>query len=331
MGRHGRGWGNEPLGSGIVPRVQLHRTSGRHRFGFALAFLTMSLWGALPIALKGVLQQIDPLTITWFRFLASATLLASVLAARGSWPQVSQLGRSGLGLLAAATVFLAANYGAYIVGLDWTTAADAQVVIQIAPILLSLGGIAVFGEHFTRRQWMGFGTLLLGLGLFFSGRLAGLVSDPGQFLRGNAMIVAAALTWVVYGLSQKQLLQRWASQHIMLAIYAGSALLFWPAADPAVLVNLDAVGAGLLAFCCLNTVLAYGAFSEALQHWEASRVSAVLALTPLATLLLSALSSEFWPELQPPQQLSVASWAGALLVVGGSLLTSLGAESRDAR
>jgi drug/metabolite transporter (DMT)-like permease len=309
--------------------MQLHQASGRSGLGFALALLTMILWGALPIALKGALQRIDPATITWFRFLVSALLLGAVLGARRSWPAAGRLDRSGWGLLVAATVFLAANYLAYIVGLDWTTAADAQVVIQLAPILLSVGGILVFRERFTRLQWLGFGTLLGGLGLFFSGRLVGLVSDPGLFLRGNAMIVFAALTWVVYGLAQKQLLQRWASQHIMWCIYAGCALLFWPIAHPAAIAGLDAGGWWLLGFCCLNTLLAYGAFSEALEHWEASRVSAVLALTPLATLALSGVAEWVWPELQPPQRLSSLSWLGALLVVGGSLATSLSGQSGD--
>lgn len=288
----------------------------------------MSSWGALPLALKGVLGRADPATITWVRFLVSAGLLAAILGARGSWPRFARLGRGGALLLLAATLFLAANYLAYIVGLDWTTAADAQVVIQLAPILLSLGGIVLFGERFTRVQWLGFGILVSGLGLFFSGRLAGLVSDPAVFLRGNATIVVAALTWASYGLAQKQLLQRWSSQHIMLVIYAGSALLFWPAAEPAALLDLDAAGMGLLVFCCLNTLVAYGAFSEALQHWEATRVSAVLALTPLATLALSALAERVWPGLQPPAHLSPLSWIGALCVVGGSLATSLGGEAR---
>jgi drug/metabolite transporter (DMT)-like permease len=289
----------------------------------------MSLWGALPIALKGVLHRIDPGTITWFRFLVSALLLGAILGARRSWPKAGRLGRGGRILLATATVFLAANYLAYIVGLHWTTPADAQVVIQLAPLLLSAGGIVVFGERFTRVQWLGFGILLSGLVLFFSGRLAALVLDPGLFLRGNAMIVLAALTWVVYGLTQKQLLLRWSSQHIMLVIYAGSALLFWPIAQPSALLGLDAAGAGLLAFCCLNTLVAYGAFSEALQHWEATRVSAVLAVTPLATLGLSALAEWAWPGLQEPARLTAASWTGALLVVGGSLATSLGGELRE--
>ena len=40
----------------------------------------------------------------------------------------------------------------------------------------------------------------------------------------------------------------------------------------------------LLAFCGVNTLIAYGSFAEAMAHIEASKVSAILALTPLITV-----------------------------------------------
>ena len=55
------------------------------------------------------------------------------------------------------------------------------------------------------------------------------------------------------------------------------------------LLKLDAIGLWLLAYCALNTLVAYGAFAEALAHWEASRVSTILATTPLLSLGVIAL------------------------------------------
>jgi drug/metabolite transporter (DMT)-like permease len=303
--------------------MELHRASGRRSLGFALAFATMGLWGVLPIALEIVLRSLDAATITWARFLASALLLGAILSARGTLPPLHRLGRREWRLLAMATVFLAANYLAYLVGLDWTTPANAQVMIQMAPLLLALGGIVIFRERFTRLQWIGVGVLVAGLGLFFASRLRGVVG--GRQLEGNAMILAAAFTWAVYGLAQKQLLRSLSSQGIMLGIYVGCTALFLPLATPSALADLDPTGWAVLAFCALNTLAAYGAFSEALVHWEASRVSAVLALTPLATLALSTLAAARWPTLVAPEPLGFAALAGAGLVVLGSLATSLGA------
>src|SRR5512145_2740922 len=103
----------------------------------------MGLWAVLPIALQGVLEALDAFTITWVRFVVSTLVLGGVLAARGSLPPLAGVGLAHLQLLAIATLFLAANYAAFLIGLDWTSAADAQVLIQLGPILLSLGGVVV--------------------------------------------------------------------------------------------------------------------------------------------------------------------------------------------
>jgi drug/metabolite transporter (DMT)-like permease len=58
-------------------------------------------------------------------------------------------------------------------------------------------------------------------------------------------------------------------------------------------------------------------------------VSSVLALTPLATLAFAWLSSALWPSLVTPEAISPTSLLGAGAVVGGSLLTSLGGNSKS--
>ena len=198
------------------------------------------------------------------------------------------------------------------------------MLIQSAPLLLALGGIFVFGERFTPAQWLGLAAIVAGLAGFFATQLAVLGQALQGYLAGVSWIGVAAVTWAVYGLVQKQLLRVLSSQGVMLCIYAGCALAFWPFAEPARLAELSSAGAALLAFCALNTLGAYGAFAAALEHWEASRVSAVLALTPLATLAFAAAAARWLPGQAAPEVLSPASWAGAGAVVAGSLLVSLG-------
>src|SRR5262245_54266608 len=135
----------------------------------------------LPFALAGGLTALHPFTITWVRFVASTLVLGGVLAARGDLPPLRSLDGSRAGLLGVATLFLAVNYAAFLFGLDWTSAADAQVLIQLGPVLLSLGGIAVFREPFTRVQWVGIAVLALGVGVFVSARL------------GNALLAGRGL------------------------------------------------------------------------------------------------------------------------------------------
>ncbi len=125
-------------------------------------------------------------------------------------------------------------------------------------------------------------------------------------------MVGAATMWSIYGLAQKQLLRSMPSEHIMVCIYVGCARGFTPLASPAAIADVDGVVLAVLAFCALNTAVAYGAFAEALEHWEASRVSAVLALTPLATLAAATATSHLWPRAAVGQ--GVVPWAS----LGGS-------------
>jgi drug/metabolite transporter (DMT)-like permease len=294
--------------------------------GLAFALTTMLLWAVLPHVLKVVLRELDVATITWFRFTLSAAVLGSLLARRGALPRVHRMPRPVLALLALATLFLAANYQSFLVGLDYTSSANAQVLIQLSHLLLALGGITVFGERFTRAQWLGFAVLVSGLALFFSSRLQALAGGGEHYAVGSLWIVVAAVTWAIYGLAQKQLLRWLPAQSIMVCIYAGCALLFTPLASPGALLQLGGVALGLLVFCGLNTVVAYGAFAEALLRWDASRVSAVFALTPLATLAFAALGHQAFPGLVDFEPITPLGMIAAGLVVGGSLVTALAAS-----
>lgn len=307
--------------------MQLHRPSGRRGLGLALASTTMLLWGVLPLALREVLRSLDPATLTAFRFMVSAGVLGVVLAARGALPTRAHFTRGTALLLGVATLGLAANYIGFLFGLAYTSPANAQVLIQAGPLLLALGGIAVFRERFSASQWTGAALLALGLALFFRSQLAAMGREPERYLAGVAWIGFAAATWAIYGLAQKQLLHGISSQAVMLCIFAGCALVFAPTATPRALLALTPLAWGLLAFCTANTLIAYGAFAAALEHEEASRVSAVLALTPLGTVAFSALASALLPHHFAAEHLSSASWFGAGAVVVGSLLTALGRRS----
>jgi drug/metabolite transporter (DMT)-like permease len=304
--------------------MPLHSSSGRWRLGLGLSLLTVFLWGILPIALTVTLQALDVYTVTWFRFLVAFGLLAVYLAVRQQLPELDKLRSPGLGLLAIATIFLGLNYLLFLQGLDQTSPANAQVLIQLAAVLFGLGAIAVFKERYTLRQWLGLGTLTLGFALFFHEQLQNLITAPNTYLIGSGLLVVAAAAWAIYALAQKQLLQKLPSSNIMLIIYGGCALMFTPVATPQTILSLNPLHLGMLLFCGLNTLVAYGAFAEALEHWEASRVSAVLALTPIFTLLSVWAVSSLMPNLIAPERLTALGVMGAILVVFGSMAIALG-------
>lgn len=304
----------------------MHRTSGRWKLGLALALITAAFWGVLPIALKLTLSGMDPYTVTWYRLAVAALVLGVILAATQRMPYLASLARHDWLLLAVALLGLVANYILYQFALYYVTPTVNQTVIQLAPMFLLLGGLVYFRERFSRWQWVGFVALLAGLLLFFNRRLPELTDLRGGPGLGVTLLLVASMVWAVYGLVQKQLLKRMKSQQILWLLYVGAVLLLSPASTLGDVRNLNALEAWMLAFCCANTLIAYGAFAEALEHWEISRVSAVLALAPLFTLAGMWLVERLFPALLDPEGLNALSIAGACLVVAGSALCALGAQ-----
>ena len=304
-----------------------HQAAGNRRLGLLLALATTLLWGFLSIALKLLLEGMDAFTVTWYRLTASALVLGLYQARRGRLPAVRGLGRGSWLLLAVAIVGLVGNYILFLVSLAYVPPATSQLVIQLAPILLMLGGLLIFREAFSRLQWLGLLVLVAGLLLFFNQRLPALLDLSGAEAVGVGLVVVAGVVWAAYALAQKQLLLQLSSVNILLLIYIGSAVLLLPLARPASITSLSPFHLGLLVFCTFNTLGAYGCFAEALVHWEASRVSAVIALTPLVTITAVLGYARLFPGSGMAAGLDALGLLGGLVVVVGSVMTALGRAS----
>ena len=278
------------------------------------------MWGVLPIALKGIMQTLDPVTTTFFRFAIAAIIITPYLFARNKLVNKNKLGSPKLFLrLLCAGILLTANYALYIFGLERTTAEAAQVMMQLAPVLLLLSGVWIFKEHFSPVQWIGFAIFVSGLLMFFSPRFDDVFTHLNDYGIGLLMLASAAIAWVGYAVIQKFLIKEFNAEETMLVFYWIGALAFLPFSNFTLLANLTLLQWTLVIFCGLNTLIAYGCFSEALMHIEASRVSAVIAMTPLITV--------FFVQLIPfagviAEPIGLVTIIGAACVVSGSVVTA---------
>ena len=301
----------------------LHQVSGRSRLGLVLSLVTVFLWGILAIVLKIVLQELDPFTLTWFRFSIAGILLGIYLTVAQQLPSWQQIRKVSLPIFLTASLGLALNYILFLIGLGKTSPNNAQIITQIAPVMMGMASLYIFKEKYNYRQWLGVAILILGLILFSHEQVRSLVTTFDSYFWGNIILLIGAIAWAFYGLAQKQLLKDLPSSAVMLGIYLSAALLFAPFAAPMKVLSLSSFHLGLLIFCALNTLIAYGAFAAALEHWHASRVSAIITLAPLVTLSASAIVPIFATQLLPPSPLTTWGWCGAISVVSGSMLISL--------
>ena len=303
---------------------RVHTPSGRWALGLGLSIITSLAFGFLPVALKGMLEILDVYTLTWYRFMISVAVLAPFIVRPGKLSTTAWPGKRLIVITLLTGLLMSGNYLLYILGLLYVSPSTAQVVIQQASLFFLLGSLVIYREQFTGRQWVGLAIVIFGLLLFFNERLIAMVVNFTEDTLGVLLITGAAVIWAIYALLQKQLLKTYSASTTILLFYSIGSLAFLPFAQPSLVFQLSGVHIGLLFGLGLISLISYGAFAEALNHWEASRVSAVLATVPIITVATVKITTALFPDLIPPESLSMLSIAGAVLVVTGSILMALG-------
>lgn len=303
---------------------RMHTPSGRWALGLGLSIITSLAFGFLPIALKGMLEMLDVYTLTWYRFMISVAVLAPFIVRPGKLSTTAWPGKRLIVIILLTGLLMSGNYLLYILGLLYVSPSTAQVVIQQASLFFLLGSLVIYREQFTGRQWVGLAIVIFGLLLFFNERLIAMVINFTEDTLGVLLITGAAVIWAIYALLQKQLLKTYSASTTILLFYSIGSLAFLPFAQPSLVFQLSGVHIGLLFGLGLISLISYCAFAEALNHWEASRVSAVLATVPIITVATVKITTALFPDLIPPESLSMLSIAGAVLVVTGSIIMALG-------
>jgi drug/metabolite transporter (DMT)-like permease len=287
-----------------------------------LCLIAILAWGSLPLALKICLRVVDPLTVTLVRFAVAGTITL-VWQRKQIYAGVASLGVN-LRLLLIGGFALTANHLLYVWGLRYSSAGNAQLFIQLAPLLFGVVSVLLFKEAFSWKRGGGVILLLFGLGLYFLENLKLLAANVDEYLLGCFLLVLAAITWVIYGSCQKVLNPKLGPAPVTAFFYVLATLSLLPFSNIPIIKGLDVVGVLALIYCGINTLVAYGAFAAAIHCWDASRVSATLSLVPICTMTLVEVFSRLTPAYVAAEETSALALFGASLVVLGSALAALG-------
>ncbi|WP_435927968.1 DMT family transporter [Dryocola sp. BD613] len=293
--------------------------------GILLALTTAVCWGALPIAMKQVLTVMEPPTVVFYRFLMASIGLGSILALRGKLPPMRIFRKPRwLGLLAIATGGLFGNFLLFSSSLQYLSPTASQVIGQLSPVGMMVASVVVLKEKMRGTQVVGAIMLLCGLVMFFNTSLIEIFTRLTDYTLGVIFGVLAATVWVTYGVAQKVLLRRLASQQILFLLYTLCTVALLPLAQLNMVFQLSGWQLACLIFCGLNTLVGYGALAEAMARWQAAQVSALITLTPLFTLLFSDLLALAWPDFFAMPLLNLVGYAGAFIVVAGAMYSAIG-------
>ena len=292
--------------------------------GFSLALLATMTWGSLPVIAQQALKAVNAPTLVWVRFLVASLVLFVLLGLTGKLPRPSEFSKQTLFLLVLGIIGISANFVLVAMGLHYISPTTTQVLWQLSPFTMILVGVGVFKEAFTHWQKIGLMLLLTGLAMFFNDKFGELFS-LGSYAVGVMMAASGSMIWVCYGVAQKLLSKHFNSQQILLMIYFCSSFVFLPFAEPSQIAHIgNPFLWGCFIYCCLNTLIGYGSFGEALNHWGALKVSIITTLIPVFTMIFSTIGHHLAPDYFAASDMNIVSYMGAMVVVAGALLAVAG-------
>ena len=285
--------------------------------------VTVWLWSLIPLAVKVAYQSFNFGFIGFARLSVGLCFFACWELASGRslrFPSRQAMGRlpgpARLGLVAwvlIAGLGIGGDLLLYALGLRYTTASAATLIVSTDGVILTLLGVVVLRE---RMSWMKAAAGVAALcGLFLVGwsgqDLAQLLGSKN--LVGNIVVFCAGCCWATYGLGQR-VLARVPGGNLFWIFLTGTVLATFVSFSQPLThapVTWPAVGA-LLYLGLGGTGLAYVILAKGMARLEAATVGVVGSTLPIFTMI----QAHYWLG----EQITVYLVGGAVLVITAVLL-----------
>ena len=294
-----------------APRSGIRGLAGSAQAGLLAATF---LWAGNFIIGRAVRGQIDPLELNFWRWSIALAVLLPVtgMSLASQWPIL----RKHLGLVAAlGFAGVALPHACIYTALQTTSPVNALLLLNLAPLLITLGSWTFFGSHVGGRQWLGMALSLFGaVALIVRGSLPALLDlelTPGDLWMLPAVVGAAAQALLLKrtpaGVTQAPLL----SASVAAALAMMLPLLLWrgalvvPTSAP-ILWSLGYVG-------ILASALAFWLWNRGVVRLGPGRAGPYLYLMPVYGSVFSVLLLGERPQL--------FQYIGGILVIAGLWLT----------
>lgn len=292
--------------------------AGKQTSEYTLGFLALLL-GAVAIGFAPIfvrLSEVDPSANAFWR-------VALAFPFFFIWAGL-QKGESDKAMLRKPTDYRGLFVGGLLFALDlafwhwslqFTTVANATLLSNLMPVVVAVGAVWLFGEHFRNIFWIGLGFAILGAAL-----LAGGSIGKGRLL-GDGLAVITAIFYGAYILSISRLRLQFRTTTIMIWTGVFSAILlipisfltedrFFPHTIDGWLIILG------LAFVC--QFLGQGLIAYALKHLPSAFGAVTLLLQPIVA------AAAAWVLFG--ETLGLYDYAGAMAILTGITLAKFGTD-----
>ncbi|MBI3302598.1 MAG: DMT family transporter [Deltaproteobacteria bacterium] len=291
--------------------------SSRETRAFVLLTLVTLVWAGLLPTGKVALRSVPPLTIAAIR-MTIGSLLLRIYLRRDPFGKVAWSPRLvGSVLFLGFTGYFVSTGGSYY-GLRQTTVTNAALLSTASPAVIALLAAAFLQERLPARTLLGIGLSVLGVGIIVT-RGSWAVITESQYNPGDLLLLGTMLSWGIYTIYGRQLMQRIsplaATTYTYMAgaffLVVASGLIEWEKWTLA-----DTTLSSWLAIAYQTTLgtFAHFWFYDAVATIGPSRASVFLNLVPVMAIALA------YVFLHEP--LTVPHLVGGAIVIGGIIVAT---------
>lgn len=278
---------------------------------YMLAGITVLLWGTLPSVSKLIINQLSPITATFYVSLtATATLFIINVIRRGfGFYRIYNI-REHLRIACLGFLGLFCYTTLYYIGLEGLTSQVAGIINYMWPVMIVLFSCIILKEAFTVRKMAAMAVSFAGMVLICAQGIFG--GNAENSLGGMLCCFAAAVCYGLYSaLNKKYDYDQWI---VLNTAFGVTALLsgIWCAFTSGFSQPDAAMIAGLLWVGVFVNGIAYVLWGIAINSGETAKVSILAYICPFLSLIFGRILLE--------EHISAMSFAGVILIIGGVLI-----------
>lgn len=279
-----------------------------------LLLLTVLIWGLNFTVVKYSLREMDPMSFNSFRFLLAtgSMYLISLKSGQGlfvrsgDWPRLI-----GIGLLGHLLYQLL-----FILGLNWTYAANGAVMLGTTPIWVALATRMFLRQPLRWSTWFGILVAVTGVWLIMDGSETGLTLQATTIV-GDLTVLSAAIVFGLFTFLSRSMLGRYTPiQLTTLVMLIGGPMVILSGIPWVIQVDWTQISAaawgGVIYSGVLSIAVAFILWNYGIRQVGAVRTSTFQNLVPVIGLLFGVLLLR--------EHLLLLQYAGVALTLIGIVL-----------
>lgn len=255
---------------------------------YLLLLFAAILWGGQPAVIKGLVKELSPVLITFYRYLGISAILLLILFISNGRITIPR-GRHILILGAMGLSGVTLNNIFQFSGLQYSTAINCSLVSSTTPVITAVLAAVFLREKLTVIQWLGI--TISFLGIFFlvtHGSLETIMTL--SFNYGDILFFASQLCWAIYTILGRKIMVElsplattaWAglAATVMTGLYA-----VWSGIDMTPVISSSGI-AGLAYMTIGGGVLAMTWWNQGVKVVGPSTASIFFNVVPIVGMII---------------------------------------------